>query len=461
MQLTVPLDVTPEMIKRYNHPGPRYTSYPTVPVWKEGKFAKDYAKCLIEEGKSERPISLYVHIPFCHQLCTFCGCNKFITNNQKIVEQYLNALNMEITGLTESLGGRKVLAQVHFGGGTPTFLNDRQLKRLVDIIKSCFDLQTGGEWALEADPRVTTKKQLEILFDLGFRRVSFGVQDLDPTIQRAINRNQTVEQSWRTLESARNLGYKSINLDLVYGLPLQTSEGFKKTLEEVNHMRPDRLAVYSFAYLPGMFKTHKRAIMEEDLPSPEQKIEIYLEAIRFFAQAGYVMIGMDHYALPEDELALALKNKTLHRNFMGYTTLHKMTQIGVGVSSITDFGNSYWQNSKDISQYIEEASVKKIIPRRGMRLDKEDQLRREVIETLMCHGEISIHDFENRYQIDFQKHFENAWSKLEQFANEGLVNLNSKKIKLTPVGMLFTRNMAMPFDRHLQENGLLNFSKTI
>ena len=249
MQQLASLNVTPEMIKRYNRPGPRYTSYPTVPVWKEGKFAENYAECLKEEGKSERPISLYVHIPFCRQLCTFCGCNKFITNNQKIVEQYLTAVDMEITGITESLGGRKVLAQVHFGGGTPTFLNGTQLERLVDMIQSRFDVQTGCEWALEADPRVTTDHQLEILFDLGFRRVSFGVQDLDTAIQRAINRNQTVEQSWRTLETARRLGYDSINLDLVYGLPLQTSEGFNKTLEEVNRMRPDRLAVYSFAFL--------------------------------------------------------------------------------------------------------------------------------------------------------------------------------------------------------------------
>ncbi len=461
MQHSVKLEVTPEMIQRYNRPGPRYTSYPTVPVWKEGEFADDYAASLHKEGQNEQPLSLYVHIPFCQQLCTFCGCNKYITNNQNIVEKYLTALEQEIAGVAERLGQRKELAQIHFGGGTPTFLNPEQLSRVVEMIVSRFDALEDCEWAIEANPRVTTTKQLEVLYALGFRRVSFGVQDLDPAIQRAINRNQTAEQSWETLETARSLGYKSINLDLVYGLPLQTQHGFRKTLEEVNKMRPDRLAVYSFAYLPGMFKTHERAIKEKDLPTPEEKINIYLEAINFFAEAGYVMIGMDHYALPEDELAQALKNRTLHRNFMGYTTLHNMAQIGVGVSAISDFGDSYWQNPKELDQYMEETVNNKLIPRRGLLLEKEDQLRRKVIETLMCHGEITIQDFEFLYELDFRQHFAEAWTQLEKFEEEGLVKLSPAKIELTPLGMLFTRNLAMPFDRHLKAGGAPKFSNTV
>ena len=461
MQHSVKLEVTPEMIQRYNRPGPRYTSYPTVPVWKEGEFADDYAASLHKEGQNEQPLSLYVHIPFCQQLCTFCGCNKYITNNQNIVEKYLTALEQEIAGVAEKLGQRKELAQIHFGGGTPTFLNPEQLSRVVEMIVSRFDALEDCEWAFEANPRVTTTKQLEVLYELGFRRVSFGVQDLDPAIQRAINRNQTAEQSWETLETARSLGYKSINLDLVYGLPLQTQHGFRKTLEEVNKMRPDRLAVYSFAYLPGMFKTHERAIKEKDLPTPEEKINIYLEAINFFAEAGYVMIGMDHYALPEDELAQALKNRTLHRNFMGYTTLHNMAQIGVGVSAISDFGDSYWQNPKELDQYMEETANNKLIPRRGLLLEKEDQLRRKVIETLMCHGEITIQDFEFLYELDFRQHFAEAWTQLEKFEEEGLVKLSPTKIELTPLGMLFTRNLAMPFDRHLKAGGAPKFSNTV
>ncbi|MDP7615152.1 MAG: oxygen-independent coproporphyrinogen III oxidase [SAR324 cluster bacterium] len=461
MQHSVKLEVTPEMIQRYNRPGPRYTSYPTVPVWKEGEFADDYAASLHKEGQNEQPLSLYVHIPFCQQLCTFCGCNKYITNNQNIVEKYLTALEQEIAGVAERLGQRKELAQIHFGGGTPTFLNPEQLSRVVEMIVSRFDALEDCEWAFEANPRVTTTKQLEVLYALGFRRVSFGVQDLDPAIQRAINRNQTAEQSWETLETARSLGYKSINLDLVYGLPLQTQHGFRKTLEEVNKMRPDRLAVYSFAYLPGMFKTHERAIKEKDLPTPEEKINIYLEAINFFAEAGYVMIGMDHYALPEDELAQALKNRTLHRNFMGYTTLHNMAQIGVGVSAISDFGDSYWQNTKELDQYMEETVNNKLIPRRGLLLEKEDQLRRKVIETLMCHGEITIQNFEFLYELDFRQHFAEAWTQLEKFEEEGLVKLSPTKIELTPLGMLFTRNLAMPFDRHLKAGGAPKFSNTV
>ena len=461
MQHSVKLEVTPEMIQRYNRPGPRYTSYPTVPVWKEGEFADDYAASLHKEGQNEQPLSLYVHIPFCQQLCTFCGCNKYITNNQNIVEKYLTALEQEIAGVAERLGQRKELAQIHFGGGTPTFLNPEQLSRVVEMIVSRFDALEDCEWAFEANPRVTTTKQVEVLYELGFRRVSFGVQDLDPAIQRAINRNQTAEQSWETLETARSLGYKSINLDLVYGLPLQTQHGFRKTLEEVNKMRPDRLAVYSFAYLPGMFKTHERAIKEKDLPTPEEKINIYLEAINFFAEAGYVMIGMDHYALPEDELAQALKNRTLHRNFMGYTTLHNMAQIGVGVSAISDFGDSYWQNPKELDQYMEETVNNKLIPRRGLLLEKEDQLRRKVIETLMCHGEITIQDFEFLYELDFRQHFAEAWTQLEKFEEEGLVKLSPTKIELTPLGMLFTRNLAMPFDRHLKAGGTPKFSNTV
>ncbi len=454
-------DVTPEMIQRYNRPGPRYTSYPTVPIWDKGHFHEEYIRCLQKESNKNRPISLYVHLPFCKQLCTFCGCNKFITSNRKITENYLSALNREIDEIARIMQSRKKIAQIHLGGGTPTYFNHNQLERLINKITSRFEVQEKSELAFEADPRVTNKDHLETLYKLGFRRVSFGIQDLNNNVQMAINRNQNSKQSWEIINNSRSIGYTSINLDLVYGLPLQTHQSFYKTLNEVKKMRPDRLAIYSFAYLPGMFKTHKKAIKEKDLPIPEEKIKIYLETIRFFTEIGYVMIGMDHYALPEDELTLALKNRTLHRNFMGYTTLHNMAQIGIGVSAISDFGISYWQNNKDIHQYMNEAYNKFLNPRRRIKLDKEDQLRREVIENLMCHGEISILDFETRYKISFQEHFNEAWLELEKFEQEGLVHLDSKKIYLTPVGNLFTRNIAMPFDRYLKESASISFSKTI
>ena len=331
----------------------------------------------------------------------------------------------------------------------------------MDILLSNFKTNLVKEWSFEADPRVTSKKHLEILYNLGFSRVSFGLQDLNPSIQKAINRNQTLEQSWKTFNDARRIGYKSINLDLVYGLPLQTKSLFKHTIEEVLKMRPDRLAIYSFAFLPGMFKTHRRAIREKDLPHAEEKINIYLEAINFLEKAGYVMIGMDHYSLPEDELAKALKNKTLHRNFMGYTTLHNMSQIGIGVSAISDFGDSYFQNQKDIFQYIDEISDNNIIPRKGIQLDMEDQLRRKVIETLMCHGEISIKYFEKIFKIDFQKQFANALKKLKIFEKENLVKINPQSIELTKLGRLFMRNVVMTFDRHLETIKKPKFSQTV
>ena len=461
MKKLIDTDISPDLIKRYNIPGPRYTSYPTVPVWKEDNFSKEYSDCLKREAKHEKPISLYIHIPFCKQLCTFCGCNKYITNSQNLVEKYLIALESEICTIADNLDKKKDLAEIHLGGGTPTFLSPKQLEKLMGTIFSKFKTNLVKEWAFEADPRVTSKKHLELLYEFGFRRVSFGVQDLNPEIQKAINRNQTSEQSWRTLNDAKKIGYKSINLDLIYGLPLQTKSLFRHTLEEVLKMSPDRLAIYSFAFLPGMFKTHLRAIREKDLPNAEEKINIYLESIKFLEKSGYVMIGMDHYSLPEDELARALNNKTLHRNFMGYTTLHNMTQIGIGVSAISDFGDNYFQNQKNIKKYIDEISDCNIIPRKGIHLDMEDQLRRKIIDTFMCQGEISIKYFENFYKIDFIKHFENAWKKLKVFEEEKLVKLSPKRILITKLGRIFMRNIVMTFDKHLETIKSPKFSKTI
>ena len=264
-------DVSAEMIQRYNLPGPRYTSYPTVPVWDNGEFHDDYVQCLKKESLIDRPISLYIHLPFCRQLCTFCGCNKFITSNRNITDNYLYSLDREIEGVSSILKSRKKIAQIHLGGGTPTYLDHKQLEKIINKITSKFDLQKNSELAFEADPRVTTVDHLETLYELGFRRVSFGVQDLNINVQKAINRNQTASQSWHTIKNSRTIGYTSINLDLVYGLPHQTHHSFCKTLDEVGEMRPERLAVYSFAYLPGMFKTHKKAIKEKDLPLPEKK----------------------------------------------------------------------------------------------------------------------------------------------------------------------------------------------
>lgn len=454
------LNLSPETVHHYNRPGPRYTSYPTVPMWENGAFAEDYVKFLQAEGQQEAPISLYIHIPFCSRLCTFCGCNQFITNEQTLVDEYLRAVEAELAQTARHLGQRKTIMQFHLGGGTPTHLNVAQLQRLHQAVAEHFDFAPQGEMALEAHPRVTHGEQLEALYELGFRRISLGVQDLDRKVQHAINRDQTLEQTHQTFYQAKKLGYSSINIDLVYGLPCQTVATFQATMEAVDHMKPDRLAIYSFAYIPNMFRSHERAIQESALPSAEEKIAIYIASIHFFNQAGYHSIGMDHYALPNDELAVAQKNHTLHRNFMGYTTLRGLSQIGVGVSAISDFGHGYFQKEKDLKAYLQGVGQGQIPTLRKCVLDADDLLRRQVIETLMCQCSLPIAALEEEHQINFRDYFKNAWAAMEGFAEEGLVELASDELKLTPLGILFMRNVAMPFDRYLKGR-TPHFSKTV
>ena len=462
MQLTsdVLAQLTPERIERLNRPGPRYTSYPTVPNWSVGQFSQELRSYLRRAGADEQSFSLYVHLPFCRRLCTFCGCNQFITNNPKIVEDYLQAVDHELAWTHQELGGRRKLRQLHFGGGTPTYLQLPQLQRLWQSINTHFEIEAGAELAIEVHPGVTRREQLEWLASVGFRRLSLGVQDLDPEVQQAINRFQTSEQTWRTVEQARDLGFRSINLDLVYGLPKQTPERFAHTLAAVNEHRPERLAVYSFAYIPGRFRTHERAIREEDLPTPAQKIALYLQTIEAFSQANYQMIGMDHYAVPEDELAQALANHTLHRNFMGYTTLKGLRQLGVGVSAISDFGDGYFQNEKDLFRYTASWLNQQPVPAVHQALDADDLLRREVIETLMCHGHLETQSLAERYQINFSTYFAEALTQLEPLMTEGLLTQTPQGLEVQPLGMLFLRNLAMPFDRYLGQTPT-QFSRTV
>lgn len=452
-------DISPEIIHRYNRPGPRYTSYPTVPLWEQGDFPDDYRSFLKKQG--QKPLSVYIHVPFCRRLCTFCGCNQFVTRDQELVRQYLDALETELDLVAKNLGERKVIKQLHFGGGTPTFLKIPQLRKVMAMIESRFDIDHSGEIALEANPRVTTAEQLETLYELGFRRISFGVQDLDSGVQRAINREQTLEQTQNTFYTSRKLGYDSVNIDLVYGLPRQTVATFRQTMEDVNRMRPDRLAIYSFAYIPNRFKTHRRAIKEKDLPVPKEKVSIYIESIRYLTSVGYKMIGMDHYAEPNDELAISQKNHTLHRNFMGYTTLKGLSQIGVGVSSISDFGTGYFQNEKDVHTYINKIRRKTFPVIRKKILTPDDVLRREVIETLMCHGHISVSDVEHKYNISFRDYFAKEQPLLEELEDEGFIILTPGVIKLTKLGVIFMRNVAMVFDSYLEGMKTFNFSKTV
>jgi len=455
-------DLTAEMIDRFNRSGPRYTSYPTVPMWQTGNYAEDYYNHLSIEGENDNPISLYIHLPFCSRLCTFCGCNQFITTNEELLNNYLDVIEEELKQTAQYFGRRKRIQQLHFGGGTPTHLSAEKLQFLYERIEHYFEFDSNAEKAIEVHPRVTTDEQLELLYNLGFRRISLGVQDLDPQVQHAINRGQTLEQTQRTFNKARQLGFSSINLDLVYGLPCQTVETFQKTMEIVNDLRPERLAVYSFAYIPNMFKTHDRAIKEKDLPATEEKIAIYVESIRFFTKVGYRMIGMDHYALKNDELSLAYDQRTLHRNFMGYTTLKGLSQIGVGVSAISDFGNGYYQKEKNLDSYMNGVLSGQIPTIRQKKLNFDDLLRREVIETLMCQCYLSIPQIEAKYDITFKQYFAQEWQVLQSYEAEELVHLNQNSIKLSLLGILFMRNIVMPFDGYLKgKSRESHFSKTI
>lgn len=443
-------EVTVDLIQRYNQPGPRYTSYPTVPQWETGSFPEEYASFLEKEGQKERGLSLYVHLPFCRRLCTFCGCNKFITPHQEAADDYLDTLEKEMQLVTARLAQKKPVIQLHLGGGTPTFLTVKQLERLWALLNKYFDLSPAKEVALEVHPRVTTREQLDALYAMGFRRISLGVQDFDPAVQRAINRDQTIEQTESAYYAARDLGFTSINLDLVYGLPKQNLYTFRETLDRVSAMAPDRLAVYSFAYIPNMFKTHERAIKAEDLPSPDEKIALYLEAMKRLTAAGYVMIGMDHFARPEDELTMAQRERTLHRNFMGYTTLAGLSQIGLGVSAISDFGDSYFQNDKDLKGYTEKIHSGVFPSIRKKVLDADDILRRDIIETIMCQTELGTTETGKRHGIDFESYFNDELEALQELKKNGLLEFENGNFRLTALGIIFMRNVAMPFDRYLK-----------
>jgi oxygen-independent coproporphyrinogen-3 oxidase len=335
-----------------------------------------------------------------------------------------------------------------------------QLQRVWQAITEHFEIAPEAELALEVHPGVTQRAQLAWLAEVGFHRISLGVQDLNPEVQQAINRFQTAEQTWQTLNDARELGFQSVNIDLVYGLPHQTAERFAHTLNEVVQMRPERLAVYSFAYIPGLFRTHERAIHATDLPSTADKLSLHLQAIRTFTSAGYEMIGMDHYAVPEDELALAAREHTLHRNFMGYTTLRGLSQLGVGVSAISDFGNGYFQNEKELTRYLEHWQQQQPVPVVHKALDKDDCLRREVIETLMCHGRLEFEPFETRYHVRFREYFAESLHALQPFVRDGLLQEEAAALQVKPLGQLFLRNLAAPFDRYLGQ-AAAHYSQTV
>jgi len=445
--------ITTELLRRFDVPGPRYTSYPTADRFVEAFGENEYVLALQQRrvgsvGKA-LPLSLYVHIPFCESLCYYCACNKIITRHPERAVEYLRYLSREIDLHTAHCGVGQPVSQLHFGGGTPTFLTDDGLRELMGMIRRSFSLVEGGEYSIEVDPRTVDEQRLAVLAELGFNRLSFGVQDFDPQVQKAVHRVQPAEKVFALVESARKLGFASVNVDLIYGLPRQTPESFGRTLEQVSQLRPDRIALYAYAHLPERFKSQRRIITTE-LPMASAKVAMLAQSIEAFMQAGYVYVGMDHFALPEDALAVAKRQGRLHRNFQGYSTQPDCDLIGLGVSAIGRVGATYSQNVKTIEEYYDAIAHGHLPVVRGLALTKDDLVRRSVIMALMCQGEVLFEPMEAAWLIDFHSYFDAELQQLAPMQEQGLVRLTPDGVEVTEMGWFFVRGVAMVFDKYLQ-----------
>lgn len=455
----------PELLSRYDRPGPRYTSYPTAPQFRPdfGETQLGEAAALTNGDPIPRPLSIYVHVPFCTSPCFYCGCNRIITRDKARGEAYLTRLYREIGMLSKLFDRDRDVVQLHLGGGTPNFLAAEQIAEVVDVIRRHFAFadRSRRECSIELDPRFVTPDDIRVLARAGFNRASLGVQDFDPAVQKAVNRIQSVEETLAIIEACREHGFRSVNLDLIYGLPLQTLEGFDRTLDTVLQVRPDRLAVYSYAHLPNLFRPQQQ-IRAEDLPSPQVKLGLLQHAIERLGQAGYVYIGMDHFALPGDDLAQAKARGDLHRNFMGYTTCADSDLIGAGVSAISHIGASFSQNPRDLPSWERAIDEGRLPVWRGMHLDADDVIRADVIQQLMCLGEIDIPQTERRHVLDFARYFAHSLQQLRLLEGDGLVELSSSAIRATPRGRLLLRVLAACFDRYLAPQAApTQFSRTV
>lgn len=454
-----------QLVRIFDRPGPRYTSYPTAVEFSDRFGEREYLDKLKESaGAVNDPISLYIHLPFCQARCSFCGCSVIITEKRYVAARYLEYLHRELEMVGARLGGRRRIVQYHWGGGTPTYLTAEQMDALHTQVRRHFDIASDGELAIEVDPRVTTHEHLDLLRQLGFNRLSIGVQDFSPAVQDAINRHQTEEATRELYEYARRAGFPSINFDLVYGLPLQTVESFSRTLRSVIELRPDRLAVYSYAHVPWI-KGNQKRIEVKDLPPAELKFELFTRALEMFVGAGYRQVGMDHFAVPEDELAQASEARVLHRNFMGYTTRPAPDQIGVGVTSIGDVRGAYAQNTKKLSTYYACLDAGRLPVERGLVLTGEDKLRRYVITQLMCNFAVDARETARQFGVDFYSHFAHELEVLEAPngpAAFGFVRVTANGVEVLPPGRRFVRNVCMAFDEYLRRHAAKPvFSRTV
>ena len=455
-----------DLLRRMDRPGPRYTSYPTADRFVEAYTAEHYRQALAQRasgsiGAGGGPLSLYVHVPFCESVCYYCACNKIVTKDHGRAAAYIDALAREAALVTDVLGRGHSVTQLHFGGGTPTFLDDGELDRLMGILRRHFTIEPRGEYSIEIDPRTVTRERLKHLADLGFNRLSYGVQDFDGEVQKAVHRIQPYEQVEALMNDARDLGFQSINVDLIYGLPRQTPESYARTIRQVAALRPDRIAMYGYAHLPQRFKPQRR-IVSEELPTGAQRIGMLSQAISGFIAHGYQYIGMDHFALPEDSLAQAKRQGRLHRNFQGYSTQADCDLIALGVSAIGRVGASYSQNAKTLDEYYDALNRNELPIVRGLSLTRDDLVRRAVIMAIMCHGRLSYESVSLAHLIDVKSYFGAELEAIEELAEDGLVTIDTDGFELTALGWYFVRSVAMVFDKHLRADlSRERFSKVI
>jgi len=456
------LHVSEEFLARYNRPGPRYTSYPTAPVWNDAFGPDDLEQVHAAAERARTPLSLYMHLPFCESLCLFCACNVIIQKDKRVAMPYVEVLKREIEHVARGISRERPVVQFHWGGGTPTYLTPEQIADLFEFTRQHFQFSPESEIGVEIDPRVTTRAHLETLRRLGFNRLSMGIQDFHPEVQAAINRIQPFELTRDLLVAARALKFDSINVDLIYGLPYQSPERFSHTVDQIVELQPDRIALFSYAHVPwlkkqqGAFATH--------LPEGMQKFEIFRSGLMKFIETGYLYIGMDHFARPGDELAVSQQQRTLHRNFQGYTTKAGADLYGMGVTAISAFQNAYAQNQRDLPAWQKAVADRGLATMRGYHLSDEDRLRRAVINRLLCHTVVIKEEIAREFGVDFDEYFVTELAQLAAPREDGLVLMDAKEIRATWLGRIFIRNLAMIFDPYLEKqhlNAKPLFSKTL
>ncbi len=458
------LQFDPDLICRYDKSGPRYTSYPTAVQFHAGFTEADYRAQAQRTNlaTAPRPLSLYFHIPFCDTVCFYCACNKVVTKDRKRASPYLGRLHREIALQGRLFDRSRTVEQLHWGGGTPTFISHEEMQELMNVTREYFQLREddGGEYGIEVDPREVRSETLEVLRRLGFNRLSMGVQDFDPVVQKAVNRIQSEAETFAVLERARALGFRSINMDLIYGLPHQTVESFGRTLGKIIAAAPDRLSVFNYAHLPELFKPQRR-IAAANLPSPQAKLDILQMTIERLTAGGYVYIGMDHFARPDDELAVAQRNGTLYRNFQGYSTHAECDLVGLGMTAIGMVGDCYSQNQRTLDTYYAALDAGHLPVMRGVALDADDKLRRAVIMQLICHFTLDFAVIERAYDIRFTDYFAAELGEIRTMQHDGLLDVDAAAIHVRPAGKLLIRNICMVFDRYLREKQEKRFSKVI